>query len=793
MRSDQRTIILVNIYNHWRGPSLDKRVPLGMLYLGGSLKRAGYEVRVHHILEGEIDAHLSRIKLDDALFVAVTSIMTGFSLRGAITFSQKLRSRRPRVPIVWGGAQPSSIPEICLKENYVDAVGIGEGEETIVEIAKAYQGEIEFSDIKGFAYKNAKNEIVMNEERDVIRDLDMVFPDYSLVPLEDYIFHGGQITGLAMSSRGCPYNCSFCYNNSFNHRRWRAHSEDFVVKNILELKKRYPFSRISFSDDNFMVNKERAFSILQKLHEAGIRTYSIDLRIKGLSEEDVKRLNEFKVISIFFGTESLNPNLLKLIQKEHTKEDVIDGLVRLDKYPNISAQSEILIGLPFETKEEMIQDIREGLELYKYHRNFSLYFGALFPLPRTRMFGYAKANGFDPSRLQEFAEIDLNNVWRICDRWLPWAKEKEKKKIFWTEKYSQLIQLNRTERKGLYLRFTRWVDLIQFSISKFRLVHQRFIGSGIDFFVFRNKVWVLTILMLLMTSIRKTIVEQLVVDKRINYRNFGYLPTRSIQDIRGKLFGHVNLLKRLQAKDVMVALGVGKDDLVLDLGCGAGYFTVEMAKLAQMTYGIDVTPYLQQIKIPSRLEGRLNFILARGEALPFCGKIFDKILASEILPMIPDPLRLFSEIKRVLKKDGRLVIVNGTGHPALKEAFEKKPWFFRWLGKMYPKRMPESYESYCSILQQNFGTAQKRFFEEADIRSLLERSAFHVEYFDYTPGHLAGAFFSWSQFLLYLRKGKAISQRAFILKYALLRLIRGLEKRRFLGGLLCVARNDKEI
>lgn len=771
---------------------MDKRVPLGMLYLGGSLKRAGYAVKAYHMMEGEIDEYLNKIEIDNVLFVAVTSIMTGYSLRGAMTFSKKLRAKDHQVPILWGGVQPTSIPEICLKEDYVDGVGMGEGEETIIEIAKAYQGEMEFSDIKGFAYKTSNHKIIVNKRRDFIEELDTVFPDYSLINLEDYIFYDGQITGLAMSSRGCPYNCSFCYNNSFNHRRWRAHSEEFIVENILELKKRYPFSKISFSDDNFMVNKKRAYSILEKLHRAGIRTYSIDLRIKGLSEGDVKELNGFEVISIFFGTESLNPSLLKLLQKEHTKEEVVEGLVNLDRYPNIIAQSEILIGLPFETKEEMIQDIREGLGLYRYHRNFSLYFGVLFPLPKTKMFEYAKGNGFNPSSIQDFAQIDLVNVWKLCDGWLPWADECIKKKLFWTERFSEIIQLNRIHRGGLIKRISGLLHLAQFHLAQFRLIYQFFAASQVDFFVYRSQFRAKSISVSIMGMIKRVLRPYLQIDHQVNYRNFGYLPSGSIRDVRGKLFGHLNLLKRLQAKDIMNALNIDPGDLLLDFGCGSGYLTVEMAKLARKTYGIDIMDDIETIQIPEKLKGCLEFIKTGGTKLPFQSNFFDKILASEVLPMIPDPTQFLSEMRRVLKPGGLLVIVNGSGHPTIKEAFEKKSLFLKMLKKIYPKRMPNSYEEYCLVLQKTFKTAQDHFLEEQDIRDLLQKCDFNVESMDYTPGYWTGAYFSWSQFALYLKTGKTLSQHGFVLKYCFFTLLKEFEKRKYHGGIICVARKGRE-
>ena len=88
--------------------------------------------------------------------------------------------------------------------------------------------------------------------------------------------------------------------------------------------------------------------------------------------------------------------------------------------------------------------------------------------------------------------------------------------------------------------------------------------------------------------------------EKVKYHNFGYIPTGSIRDIRGKLFGHINLLKRLQAKDIMKALNIEPGDLLLDFGCGSGYMTVEMAKLGKKTYGIDIAMTLR------RSESRIN-------------------------------------------------------------------------------------------------------------------------------------------------------------------------------------------
>jgi len=293
-----------------------------------------------------------------------------------------------------------------------------------------------------------------------------------------------------------------------------------------------------------------------------------------------------------------------------------------------------------------------------------------------------------------------------------------------------------------------------------------------------------------MKVFREIFADYLNVHQRINYRSFGYIPKGSIRDIRGKLFGHVNLLKRLQAQYVMVALDLQKNDLVLDVGCGSGYFTVEMAKVAQRTYGVDITPYLREIQIPSLLSGKLNFVMARGEKLPFQDNAFDKILASEILPMMEDSRDFLDEMKRVMKREGRLVLCNGAGHPSVKEAYQKGHWILKILRNLYGGRVPSSYESYCSILQKSFGTKQNRFLGKEDISLLLKETGFKLEGIVYSPSSVVGAYLSWSQFLLWVRKGKTLSQKYFHILYPIASIVNRLEKSGYEGGLICTARRS---
>lgn len=790
--SDSKRILLFQVYPVWRDSATDMRLPLGMLYMGGSLKKNGYDVEVFHIEEGDLDSELSKTDFKGVLFSAVCSIMTGFSLRSAISFSKKIKSMHPEIPVVWGGVQPSSIPEACLAEDFVDAVGIGEGEELIVDIAKMFNGLLTPQDVRGLAFKDNAGNIIVSERREFINNLDECHADYSLIDLNRYIFYGN-ITGLIMSSRGCAFNCAFCYNNAFNNGRWRKHSLEYVLNVLQELRAKYQFKGFSFSDDNFFVDRKRAIKILEEVYKLGLQTYSVDIKINHITDEDIEALGKYGVGSVFFGTESLNSRLINLINKKQTKEMVVDVISKFSKYaPNVPVQTEILMALPFERKSELRRDIKEGLDLYRHNKNLSIYFGVLFPLPKTKMMEYANINGFCPQNIDDYANIDLNTAWSICDQWTLFdLTDREKRKLYLTEKYSALLAYDRRLKSNSLISILEYIKInAVFKLAKFRVSHWFFPFYKVDFLISKMPVHkIISLLCPFAFLYHKTIKR---INKSVSYINFGYIPGDSIvRNLKGKLFGAYNMLKRLQARDIMNALDVKPSEAVLDFGCGSGYMTIEIAKLAKKAYGIDINEYIEKINIPPILQGRLEYIRVSGEKLPFQDNFFDTILASEILPMIPDPEKFLAEIRRVLKPNGRLVISNGAGHPVIKNAFKKKTRFFRWLERRYPERMPASYEEYCSILQQSFGTAQKKFLEEKDIKELLENSSFVPEKFDYTPGHLAGAYFSWSQFLSYLRKGKTTLQRAFVLKYFLFSVIRFFDRKKYMGGLLCVARNDK--
>jgi ubiquinone/menaquinone biosynthesis C-methylase UbiE len=279
---------------------------------------------------------------------------------------------------------------------------------------------------------------------------------------------------------------------------------------------------------------------------------------------------------------------------------------------------------------------------------------------------------------------------------------------------------------------------------------------------------------------------------RPSFLSFGYLPIGIAKyDLPGRLFGNPNLIKRLQAPDLMAALDIRPSDHVLDFGCGSGYMTVEMAKLAAKATGIDVIPYVNSIRVPPSLTGRLEYIQTSGMRLPFADASFDRILASEVLPMISEPGPFLAEIMRVLKPDGRLVVANGLGHPAIAEAFATRSPRLEELARRYPDRMPKSYAEYCSVFQKIAGTARADFLSQQQIVDALGDAGLRIDSTRYSPRKRAGEWLSWHQFELYLRTGKLVFDRSFVPTFLQLLLLSAFDRSDYNGGLIIVASPDR--
>jgi len=192
-------------------------MPEGLLAVATPLDVAGYKVR---IIDQRLDAEWEQSLISELktgpVCVGVTA-MTGPQIDGALKAS-KLVKRNSNVPVVWGGIHPTLLPRQTLENENIDIVVQEEGEETFLELVNALAAHRPLDGIKGIWWKNGGN-IIENPPRPYIDLASQPLPSFHLVDLKRYT---AGLNYLPLeTSRGCVFNCAFCYNTRFHHRKWR--------------------------------------------------------------------------------------------------------------------------------------------------------------------------------------------------------------------------------------------------------------------------------------------------------------------------------------------------------------------------------------------------------------------------------------------------------------------------------------------------------------------------------------------------------------------------------------------
>lgn len=385
-------------------------VPYGLLYITDALEKAGYNCVIWHGHEKELPQLYQLAENLQPLFVGF-SVLTDPDLLPAIEASRNLN--RMNIPIVWGGIHACILPELCLKQDYVDYIIVGEGEESVVELANVITSEGDFDQIKGLGYKR-ESDLCFNSPRPFIEELDKYRPAFEKLDLEKY--YGETLGGVSqkvlplITSRGCPHRCGFCYNQAVNRRRWRKHSIDFVLSQAKFLKDHYSIDGVYFDDDNLFTDMERAKEIIDKVN----LPYHAEVRADYITNDFIDWVKTTKCTELLIGVESGSQKTLEHINKDMTIEDnrnAINILLQTDICINLS----FIIGFPGEDKREMNKTLNLINEFQKSSPKITWVLKAFTPYPGTPLWEDTIARGFNPPT--------SNENWANCNRYesqLPW-------------------------------------------------------------------------------------------------------------------------------------------------------------------------------------------------------------------------------------------------------------------------------------------------------------------------------------------------------------------------------------
>ncbi|MEA3364881.1 MAG: PssD/Cps14F family polysaccharide biosynthesis glycosyltransferase [Candidatus Hydrogenedentes bacterium] len=368
--------------------------PTGLAYLASVLQQEGCEVRV-------IDASVERLTVEqtarrieaqhpDIVGVTVTTPL----LPGALAVVRRLRADMPEPPIfVAGGPHPTVAPEDLLGSGVFDYVVRNEGEETLREFVRCLFEDKPLDNIQGLSRREG-NEIIHHPRRELCDDLrDFPWPDWSLFPLYKYssLARKHDFSLSILTSRGCPYNCTFCYKGVYGNRLRMREPED-VVDEWQMLIERYRPHEIAVIDDNFTMWPARAAEICELLVKRGLHTVpwstTNGIRVNTAYPEVLKVMKEAGCYRVYFGIESGVQRVLDALNKRITVDQAREAVANARK-AGLEVGAYFMLGNVGETPEDMDTTIDFAMSLDLDIIQYTI----ATPYPGTQMYRQIEEDG----------------------------------------------------------------------------------------------------------------------------------------------------------------------------------------------------------------------------------------------------------------------------------------------------------------------------------------------------------------------------------------------------------------
>lgn len=377
---------------------------LGIMYISSLLKEQGHECEV--LIVNSI-SELGSLSADIIGFYCATEDQ-GWVLNSA----RSIKSEIGNIPIIIGGPHPTFSPEMIEAEG-IDIVCRGEGEYAILELLNNLRDGREICNIHNLWVKQ-NGKIYKNEVRPLIENLDeLPFPDREVYH-KYKVIHNNR-TKYFMSSRGCPYSCSYCFNHKLRELYWnkgnyiRRRSVDNFLEEIEFFQRKYGLEFLRFEDDNFIIDKEWLFCFLEKKKLKTNLPFLCYASADLLNEEVVKKLKEANCYSVLLGIETgSEERRMKLLNKSVTNKQIIEAVTLLKKY-DLKFYTSNILGLPGETLQSAFETIKINIKI----KAQDVWCSVFQPYPGLALTEYALEKKFlTPLDLKcsKFASFNDNNL-----------------------------------------------------------------------------------------------------------------------------------------------------------------------------------------------------------------------------------------------------------------------------------------------------------------------------------------------------------------------------------------------
>lgn len=372
---------------------------LGAMYISSVFRRYNWEIDC--LVSSQEKNLIEKIKEINPQVVGLSLTSGEYDAWGSLMV-RLVKESVPNSLVMLGGPHTTYFPEV-IEDKYIDMICIGEGEIPISTFCERWDNKSNLDNINGF-WSKRNGTILKNEVSLLIEDLDTInFPDkmlYSRYPFISKLSNASVIT-----SRGCPYHCSFCYNDSFlrifngKGKIVRRRSADNVIKEIKELQELFTWKKsISFADDIFWCDIPKGwlceFSIKYK-EQVGL-PFTCTAFARWINEDTVHLLKKAGCFAVKMGVESANQRVRQeILKKNITDAEIYKATELLHKY-KINFLTYNMLGIPTESYQD-------ALNTYEFNRKIKPLFGwcsLLNPYKGTSIVDIAKKEGSLPELLE---------------------------------------------------------------------------------------------------------------------------------------------------------------------------------------------------------------------------------------------------------------------------------------------------------------------------------------------------------------------------------------------------------
>jgi radical SAM superfamily enzyme YgiQ (UPF0313 family) len=369
------------------------QTPYGLLSLGAQALRAGHRVKVFN-LSGFAWTRVEEVVAALDADVFALSCWTA-NRRGVGMTVKEIRRRHPRAHIVVGGPHATPLPrEVMRHYPEIDTLFAGESEASFMELVERLSQGASTKGIAGTWYREG-GDVVQAASRDSIRNLDTLASPHAY--FDTHIF---------MTSRGCPWACTFCGAESSWGRGFRGQSVPYVLDALEQATARARVKMLQIKDDTFTTNKKRVLELCRGIRDRKLKfLWSCDTRVDVLNEELLQEMRLAGCQRLSLGVETGSPSILKNIDKKITVDEIIAAAEMAKKY-GVHVRFYMMLG----NRGETAQTFRETLDFLERAKPHQYIFSCLSVFPGTHDFQDAERAGWlDRERYftEDFQELKV--------------------------------------------------------------------------------------------------------------------------------------------------------------------------------------------------------------------------------------------------------------------------------------------------------------------------------------------------------------------------------------------------